>query len=96
MEKQGIDGMSPIHGLLDPECRATVEAVLAKWAAPGMCNPDDAAPCVDGEPSEEAVQGDTRSAGQRNHDALTAMGRSVLASGELGQHNGLPTTIIVV
>ena len=96
MEKQGIDGMSRIHGLLDPECRATVEAVLAKWAAPGMCNPDDAAPCVDGEPSEEAVQGDTRSAGQRNHDALTAMGRSVLASRELGQHNGLPTTIIVV
>ncbi len=96
MEKQGIDGMSRIHGLLDPECRATVEAVLAKWAARGMCNPDDAAPCVDGEPSEEAVQGATRSAGQRNHDALTAMGRSVLASGELGQHNGLPTTIIVV
>jgi Domain of unknown function (DUF222) len=95
MEKQGIDGMSRFHGLLDPECRATVEAVLAKWAAPGMCNPDDAAPCVDGEPCEEAVQGDTRSAGQRNHDALTAMGRSVLASGELGQHNGLPTTIIV-
>jgi len=95
MEKQGIDGMSRFHGLLDPECRATVEAVLAKWAAPGMCNPDDAAPCVDGEPCEEAVLGDTRSAGQRNHDALTAMGRSVLASGELGQHNGLPTTIIV-
>jgi hypothetical protein len=92
MEKQGVDGMSRIHGLLDPECRATVEAVLAKWAAPGMCNPDDATPCVDGEPGKEAVQGDTRSAGQRNHDALTAMGRSVLASGELGQHNGLPAT----
>ena len=96
MEKQGVDGMSRIHGLLDPECRATVEAVLAKWAAPGMCNPDDATPCVDGEPGEEAVQADTRSAGQRNHDALTAMGRTVLASGELGQHNGLPATIIVV
>ena len=27
--------MGRIHGLLDPECRATVEAVLAKWAAPG-------------------------------------------------------------
>ena len=31
-----------------------------------------------------------------NHDAVKAMGRSVLASGELGQHNGLPCTIIVV
>src|SRR5258707_26962 len=87
--------MSRIHGLIDPECRATVEAVLAKWAAPGMCNPDDEAPCVDGEPSKEAAQGDARSQGQRNHDALKAMGRSVLASGELGKHNGLPATIIV-
>jgi Domain of unknown function (DUF222) len=30
-----------------------------------------------------------------NHDAFKAIGRSVLASGELGQHNGLPATIIV-
>jgi len=95
IEKQQADGMSRIYGLIDPECRATVEAVLAKWAAPGMCNPDDEAPCVDGEPSKEAVQGDARSQGQRNHDALKAMGRSVLASGELGKHNGLPATIIV-
>jgi hypothetical protein len=95
IEKQQADGMSRIHGLIDPECRATVEAVLAKWAAPGMCNPDDEAPCVDGEPGEEAVHSDTRSQGQRNHDALKAMGRSVLASGELGKHNGLPATIIV-
>jgi hypothetical protein len=95
IDNQGIDGMSRIHGLIDPECRATVEAVLAKWAAPGMCNPDDEAPCVDGEPADEAVHSDTRSQGQRNHDALKAMGRSVLASGELGKHNGLPATIIV-
>jgi hypothetical protein len=95
IEKQGVDGMSRFHGLLDPEARATIDAVLAKLAAPGMCNPDDEAPCVDGEPAEEAVRGDYRSQGQRNHDALKAMGRSVLASGELGKHNGLPATIIV-
>jgi hypothetical protein len=95
IDKQGINLMSRIHGLPDPESRATVEVVLAKRAAPGMCNPDDAAPCVDGEPSEDAVHGDMRSQGQRNHDALKAMGRSVLASGELGKHNGLPATIIV-
>ena len=76
--------------------RATLDAVLAKLAAPGMCNPDDEAPCVDGEPTDAAVQGDARSPGQRNHDALKAMGRAVLASGELGRHNGLPATIIVV
>jgi Domain of unknown function (DUF222) len=69
--------------------------VFAKLAAPGMCNAEDEKPCVDSEPSAEAVQGDARSQGQRNHDALKAMGRSVLASGELGQHNGLPATIIV-
>ena len=60
-----------------------------------MCNPDDQSPCVDGAPSEAAIQGDARSQPQRNHDALKAMGRSVLTSGELGQHNGLPATIIV-
>jgi hypothetical protein len=95
IEKQGIDGMSRIHGMLDPQARATIDAVFAKLAAPGMCNPDDETPCVDGEPSEEAAHGDMRSQGQRNHDALKAMGRNVLASGELGQHNGLPATIIV-
>jgi hypothetical protein len=95
IDKQDIDGMSRIHGLLDPEARATIDAVFAKLAAPGMCNSDDESPCVDGEPGDEAVQGDMRSQAQRNHDALKAMGRSVLASGELGKHNGLPATIIV-
>jgi hypothetical protein len=95
IDKQDADGMSRFHGLLDPEARATIDAVFAKLAAPGMCNPEDQAPCVDGEPSEDAVQSDIRSQGQRNHDALKAMGRSVLASGELGKHNGLPATIIV-
>jgi Domain of unknown function (DUF222) len=93
--KQGIDGMTELHGLLDPEARATLDAVLAKWAAPGMCNPDDETPCVDAEPAESATQTDLRTQGQRNHDALKAMGRSVLASRQLGQHNGLPATIIV-
>ncbi len=95
IEKQDSNGMSRCHGQLDPEARATLDAVLAKTAAPGMCNPDDQTPCVDGEPTQEAVHADARSQGQRNHDALKAMGRSVLASGELGTHNGLPATIIV-
>ena len=38
---QGADGMSDIKGRLDPEARATLDAVFAKLAAPGMCNPDD-------------------------------------------------------
>jgi hypothetical protein len=93
--KQDSDGMSKLSGWLTPEARATVEAVLAKLAAPGMCNPEDDTPVVDGEPAEEAARRDTRSPAQRNHDGLNAALRAVLASGKLGQHNGLPATIIV-
>jgi hypothetical protein len=93
--KQDIDGMSPVSGYLNPEARATLDAVFAKLAAPGMCNPDDIEPCISGTPSQAAVQGDTRSASQRNHDALVAAGRALLTSGDLGQHNGLPASIIV-
>jgi hypothetical protein len=93
--RQDIDGMSPINGYLTPEGRATLDAVLAKLAAPGMCNPSDATPCVNGTPAQDAIEHDARSTAQRNHDALTAAGRALLASGDLGQHNGLPATIIV-
>ncbi|OMC26063.1 HNH endonuclease signature motif containing protein [Mycobacterium colombiense] len=91
---QQADGMSRLSGWLTPEARASWEAVLAKLAAPGMCNPDDT-PIVDGAPSEAAVQHDTRTPGQRNHDGLNAALRAMLASGKLGQHNGLPASIIV-
>ena len=95
IDKQGADGMSDIRGRLDPETCAAMEAVFATWAAPGMCNPDDEDPCVDGEPSGENVSGDTRSTGQRNHDALKALCRAMLASGQLGSHNGLPVTMVI-
>ncbi|OBH81110.1 hypothetical protein A5681_02695 [Mycobacterium scrofulaceum] len=92
---QDSDGMSRLSGWLTPEARATWEAVLAKLAAPGMCNPEDDAPVVDGPPSEEAVQRDARTGPQRNHDGLNAALRATLASGSLGQHNGLPAAIVV-
>jgi hypothetical protein len=60
-----------------------------------MCNPDDEHPCVSGAPSQAQIDGDRRSLAQRQHDAMVAVGRSVLESGELGLHNGLPTSIIV-
>src|SRR5271157_3623675 len=93
--KQEDDGMSALRGWLTPEARATLEAVLGKLAAPGMCNPLDDTPCVDGTPAQEAIERDTRSASQRNQDALLAALRALLASGKLGQHNGLPASIIV-
>ena len=93
--KQHADGMSELRGWISPELRATLEAMLAKLAAPGMCNPDDDTAVVDGAPSQDAINRDSRSAAQRNHDALTAALRALLASGELGQHNGLPAAIVI-
>ncbi|GFG96560.1 HNH endonuclease signature motif containing protein [Mycobacterium timonense] len=92
---QQPDGMSQLRGLISPELRATLEAVEAKLGAPGMCNPLDHTPCVDGAPCQAAIDGDTRSRAQRGHDALLAGLRALLASGKLGQHNGLPASIIV-
>ncbi|TDZ83118.1 hypothetical protein DE4585_01913 [Mycobacteroides salmoniphilum] len=93
--QQGFDGMSPISGLLDPETRAYLDAVFSKLAAPGMCNPNDQTPMVDGEPAPEAAERDSRSSAQRNHDALRTCLRSTLACGQLGSHHGLPVTVVV-
>ncbi len=93
--RQDIDGMSPISGHLTPEARAVFEAIFAKLAAPGMCNADDETPCVTGSPSDPQITRDHRTPFQRNHDALLAAGRIVLSTGDLGQLNGLPVTVIV-
>lgn len=92
---QNADGTSEIRGRLTPEARATLDPILGRYGAPGMCNPADEHPCISGTPSAEAIATDTRTAAQRNHDALVAIGRNALSSGELGQHNGLPVTIVV-
>jgi Domain of unknown function (DUF222) len=92
---QEFDGMSRLSGLITPELRAAIEAMLAKLAAPGACNPDDEIPIVDEAPDEDAVRRDHRSAAQRNHDGLLAGLRGLIASGKLGSHNGLPVSIIV-
>ncbi|MUM35795.1 DUF222 domain-containing protein, partial [Mycobacterium sp. CBMA361] len=92
--KQQPDGMSKVDGWLDPEARATLEAVQAKLGAPGMCNPADDVPCRSGTPSQAQIDNDIRSAEQRNHDALVAMGRIALGT-DLGDHNGLPVTVVV-
>ncbi|BBY37623.1 hypothetical protein MMAN_17570 [Mycobacterium mantenii] len=93
--KQEFDGMSRISGMVTPELRAAIEAMLAKLAAPGACNPDDESPVVDGTPDDDAVRRDNRSEAQRNHDGFVAGLRGLFASGELGQHNGLPVSIVV-
>ena len=92
---QRADGMSIGKLVASPELRANIDAWLARFAAPGMCNPDDQTPCVDGEPAEEFAGRDTRSHAQRQHDALNALVRSRLGDPKLGVHNGLPVTVVV-
>ncbi|MGB8402795.1 MAG: 13E12 repeat family protein, partial [Mycobacterium sp.] len=92
---QHPDGTCDINGRLTPEARAIVDAVFEKLAAPGMANPADPSPCVSGTPSAEQITSDTRTAAQRHHDAFVAAMRMVLASGALGEHNGLPVSVVV-
>lgn len=92
---QRSDGMSIGKLVASPELRANLDAWLARFAAPGMCNPDDEYPCTTGEPAEEAVGRNARTPGQRQHDALNALVRGQLGDPKLGQHNGLPVSVIV-
>ncbi|GLD26718.1 hypothetical protein Mkiyose1665_23610 [Mycobacterium kiyosense] len=94
--KQDPDGMSKLTGWITPALRAALEAAWAKLAAPGIANPEDHLPHIDeGEPDPEAVRRDTRGTAQRQHDGLHAGLMALLASGDLGQHHGLPVTIVV-
>ncbi|MFC9790722.1 DUF222 domain-containing protein [Rhodococcus sp. NPDC127528] len=103
MGKQDSDLMTPVSGLIDPETRALLEPLLAKLARPGMNNPDDPdsptgdadSPSLDRDQLAKAAARDTRTAGQRNHDALKTGLRHLLGSGVLGAHRGLPVTAIV-
>lgn len=92
--RQRADGMSEGRLCASPALRAELDALFAKLAAPGMCNPADQSPCVD-EPTAEQTDSDHRTVAQRHHDALSAMARSLLGDPKLGRHNGLPVTVIV-
>ncbi|WP_459972341.1 13E12 repeat family protein, partial [Mycobacterium sp. MUNTM1] len=92
---QRPDGMSVGKLIASPELRANLDAWLSRFAAPGMCNPDDQTPCVAGKPDDELAAGDKRSPAQRQHDALNALVRGQLGEPKLGRHNGLPVTVIV-
>ncbi len=80
--RQGLDGMSKLTGLLDPQTRAYFEAVAAA-VRPGRHVPD-------------GIAGrDDRSPGQRCHDAFKLAMSTAIASGKLGTHRGHPVTVIV-
>ena len=90
VDNQDTQSMSRILGTLNPTTRAMLDTALAAWAAPGMNNPDDeASPTGSNEFADvdaltEAAARDTRTQSQRNHDALSAILRTVLDGGLLG------------
>ncbi|MGX9673293.1 DUF222 domain-containing protein [Mycobacterium sp. HM-7] len=92
--KQRSDGTSDVAGTLTPEARAYWDAIYEKCAAPGMCNPADETPCYSGTPTAEQIAGDTRTLAQRQHDAQMWVARMALTSGMLGEHNGLPVSVV--
>jgi hypothetical protein len=92
---QRRDGMSLGRLVATPELRANLDAWLARFAAPGMCNPDNQTPCVTGEPEDDARSTDLRTHAQRQHDAFNALVRGQLGDPKLGVHNGLPVTVVV-
>ncbi|BBX67518.1 HNH endonuclease [Mycolicibacterium psychrotolerans] len=93
--KQRRDAMTDLAARLTPEAWAVFEVLFAKYAAPGMCNPDDPEPCTSGTPTQAQIDNDHRSLAQRQHDALLAVGRIALMSGEVGHLNGLPVAVII-
>ncbi|QLY27695.1 DUF222 domain-containing protein [Nocardia huaxiensis] len=97
---QRADGMSSLTGEIDPTLRAYLAAFLQKYARPGMCNPDDPhSPTTGEEPDtdvvREAAARDTRTVGQRNHDALVALFAPATRLDDLGRHRGLPVQAII-
>lgn len=102
VDDQDTQLMSRLTATLDPMTRAMLDVVLAVWATKGMNNPDDTesptgAPAdVDPDRLESAAARDTRTQQQRNHDAFTAILRTILDGGSLGDsHRGLPPQLIV-
>jgi len=91
---QRPDGMSVGRLIATPELRAMLDAWLGPFAAPGMCNPGDQTPVTSGEPTQGGIDADRRQHTQRQHDALAALVRGQLGDPKLGQHNGLPVTVI--
>ena len=81
---QGPDGMSRLHGWVDPETRCYLEAATAA-VRPGRHLPDGAI---------EEVR-DDRSMAQRCHDGLKLGLKLGIASGQMGSHRGHPVTVIV-
>ena len=99
--RQRADGMSPISGEIDPTLRALLDPVLAKYARPGVGNPDDPASPgaevdrMDPKLLTAAAERDPRTSAQRTHDAFTLLLNSLADTSTLGSHRGIPVTTVL-
>ncbi len=99
--RQRVDGMSPVSGDLDPVLRALLDAFLAKYARPGVANPEDPTSPgaevdrVDPVVIQAAAQRDTRTVDQRTHDAVKLLLTDLVDADRLGRHRGIPVTVIL-
>ncbi|MVU82115.1 DUF222 domain-containing protein [Nocardia sp. ET3-3] len=101
--RPGIDGMTWIEGYLTPELRALLDPFLAKYARPGMCNPDDnespstaSNAVIDSTLLDAAARRDRRDAAQRTHDAFIAMLQPGVDMSKLGKHRGMAVQTVFV
>ncbi|WP_158070616.1 HNH endonuclease signature motif containing protein [Mycobacterium sp. NS-7484] len=84
-----------------PEDRATDDAGTESGTGANEFDSDDrTTPDIPADPQaqrdqEQAAARDTRTQSQRNHDALKVALRELLMSERLGQHGGLPVTVVV-
>ncbi|MET9490825.1 DUF222 domain-containing protein [Nocardia sp. NPDC006630] len=103
LSPQRYDLMSTLTVELTPDARAAFDAVMAKLARPGMCNPaDKESPWVEDEDNpvprevlEACAARDERSKAQRQHDALLAVLHPDFNPAKLGSHRGLPVSTIM-
>ncbi|WNG80013.1 DUF222 domain-containing protein [Mycobacterium sp. ITM-2016-00316] len=101
VDDEGVEPQPPARGQAEPEDKAGADSDGEPEPEPEMSDVsepepevcDTAGPPVKWDPDE--FLRDPRTQSQRNHDAIKAVLRDTLMSKRLGQHNGLPVTLVV-
>ncbi|WP_159067499.1 HNH endonuclease signature motif containing protein [Gordonia iterans] len=103
LQPQNRQLMSKVRALLTPVLRAKLEVILHQWATTGMNNPDDPdsprgaadQPGLDPAVLAAAAERDTRTLGQRQHDALEALCDWALALAGPPAPTQIPSQVVV-
>ena len=103
IQPQNRQLMSKVRAQLTPTLRASLEVMLAQWAAPGMNNPADPdsprgaanQPGLDPAALSAAAARDDRTLGQRQHDALHALCDWALALAGPQTPDRIPAQIVI-